>query len=165
MMPGLPLDLCGIIFGAQAPGDETDDSSTPQFRGDSSIGDKINGHPSNEEKDGKEEQFSPKIERGPPMKHEDRYIPPFYPVMQKKRGDVSVSPLAMTIYRTANQAMISLTRPAPTVRPPSRIAKRMVFSRAMGVMSSTSIWMLSPGITISTPSGSLMLPVTSVVRT
>ncbi|CAM4393177.1 PPE family protein [Corallococcus soli] len=35
---------------------------------------------------------------------------------------------------------------------------------ATGVMSSTSIAMLSPGITISTLSGSFTVPVTSVVR-
>ena len=35
---------------------------------------------------------------------------------------------------------------------------------AMGVMSSTTMPMLSPGITISTPSGSCTDPVTSVVR-
>ena len=35
---------------------------------------------------------------------------------------------------------------------------------AMGVISSTSISTLSPGMTISTPSGSLIEPVTSVVR-
>jgi len=58
----------------------------------------------------------------------------------------------------------SVTRPAPTVRPPSRIAKRMCCSIAIGVISVTSIVTLSPGITISTPSGSVMSPVTSVVR-
>ena len=58
---------------------------------------------------------------------------------------------------------ISVTRPEATVRPPSRIAKRWVFSIAIGAMSSTSIETLSPGITISTPSGSLITPVTSVV--
>ena len=35
---------------------------------------------------------------------------------------------------------------------------------ATGVISSISIWTLSPGMTISIPSGSLMVPVTSVVR-
>ena len=35
---------------------------------------------------------------------------------------------------------------------------------AMGWISSISIWMLSPGMTISVPSGSLATPVTSVVR-
>ena len=63
-----------------------------------------------------------------------------------------------------NYSMISTTTPAPTVRPPSRMAKRSSFSIATGVISSTSISMWSPGITISVPSGSLMLPVTSVVR-
>src|SRR5678816_3311512 len=58
----------------------------------------------------------------------------------------------------------SATTPAPTVRPPTRMANRSSFSMAMGVMSSTSIAMLSPGITISTLSGSFTVPVTSVVR-
>ncbi len=58
---------------------------------------------------------------------------------------------------------ISLTVPAPTVLPPSRIAKRSPFSIAMGAISVISIWMLSPGITISTPSGRFATPVTSVV--
>jgi len=56
------------------------------------------------------------------------------------------------------------TTPAPTVRPPSRIAKRNPSSIATGVISSPSILMLSPGITISVPSGSVSTPVTSVVR-
>ena len=60
--------------------------------------------------------------------------------------------------------MISVTRPAPTVRPPSRMAKRIVFSIAIGVMRLTSKLMLSPGMTMSTPAGSVMSPVTSVVR-
>ena len=57
-----------------------------------------------------------------------------------------------------------VTTPAPTVRPPSRIAKRNPSSIATGSINSTCILMLSPGITISTPSGSLIAPVTSVVR-
>jgi len=59
---------------------------------------------------------------------------------------------------------ISATVPAPTVRPPSRIANRRPFSNATGVISSTCSETLSPGITISTPSGSSATPVTSVVR-
>ena len=59
---------------------------------------------------------------------------------------------------------ISDTTPEPTVRPPSRIAKRRPWSMAIGWISSTSIWTLSPGMTISTPSGRLATPVTSVVR-
>ncbi len=58
---------------------------------------------------------------------------------------------------------ISETVPAPTVRPPSRIAKRKPFSMAIGAISSISICMLSPGITISTPAGRFATPVTSVV--
>ena len=41
--------------------------------------------------------------------------------------------------------------PAPTVRPPSRIANRSPFSIAIGAINSISIATLSPGITISTP--------------
>ena len=47
-----------------------------------------------------------------------------------------------------------MTMPAPTVRPPSRMAKRICSSRATGVMSSIVIVMLSPGMTILVPSGS-----------
>ena len=51
--------------------------------------------------------------------------------------------------------MILATTPAPTVRPPSRMAKRRPSSIAIGAISSTSIATLSPGITISVPSGSV----------
>ena len=63
-----------------------------------------------------------------------------------------------------NYSTIPDTVPAPTVRPPSRIAKRNPLSMATGVINSTSICTLSPGITISMPSGSFATPVTSVVR-
>src|SRR6185437_12935098 len=46
---------------------------------------------------------------------------------------------------------ILVTTPAPTVRPPSRMAKRSFSSMAMGWISVTVILMLSPGITISVP--------------
>src|SRR5207244_4066482 len=46
-------------------------------------------------------------------------------------------------------SIISVIVPAPTVRPPSRIAKRLPFSIATGTMSSAEIVVLSPGITIS----------------
>jgi len=62
-------------------------------------------------------------------------------------------------------SIISVITPAPTVLPPSLIAKRVSFSNATGAMSSTVISTLSPGITISTPSGSFTVPVTSVVLT
>ena len=65
---------------------------------------------------------------------------------------------------TADYSRILVTTPEPTVRPPSRIAKRRPSSHAIGVIKVISMSMLSPGMTISTPSGSLMLPVTSVVR-
>jgi len=59
---------------------------------------------------------------------------------------------------------ISVTTPAPTVLPPSRMAKFNPSSIAMGEISSTFITVLSPGITISTPSSRRISPVTSVVR-
>ena len=62
-------------------------------------------------------------------------------------------------------SMIFVTTPAPTVCPPSRIAKRRPSSIAIGEISSTAILsMLSPGMTISVPPGSVETPVTSVVR-
>ena len=64
----------------------------------------------------------------------------------------------------AGYLMILVTRPAPTVRPPSRIANRSPSSIAIGLPSSTVIATLSPGITISVPSGNSIVPVTSVVR-
>jgi hypothetical protein len=60
--------------------------------------------------------------------------------------------------------LILVTVPAPTVRPPSRIAKRRPSSIAIGWMSSTVISVVSPGITISVPAGRVITPVTSVVR-
>jgi hypothetical protein len=60
-------------------------------------------------------------------------------------------------------SIIFETTPAPTVLPPSRIAKRKPSSIAIGAISSTFIFMLSPGITISVPSGISQAPVTSVV--
>ena len=59
---------------------------------------------------------------------------------------------------------ISEIVPAPTVCPPSRMAKRKPFSIATGVISSITSCTLSPGITISVPEGSSATPVTSVVR-
>jgi hypothetical protein len=64
----------------------------------------------------------------------------------------------------AYQSRILETTPAPTVRPPSRIAKRRPSSIAIGAISSTDNFTLSPGITISVPEGSSHAPVTSVVR-
>ena len=60
-------------------------------------------------------------------------------------------------------SMIPVTTPAPTVLPPSRIANRNPSSIAICVISLIVICTLSPGITISTPSGNSMTPVTSVV--
>jgi len=59
---------------------------------------------------------------------------------------------------------IFATTPAPTVLPPSRMAKRSPSSIAIGLISSTLILMLSPGMIISVPAGNSIAPVTSVVR-
>jgi len=56
------------------------------------------------------------------------------------------------------------TTPAPTVRPPSRIANRTPSSIAIGLINVTIMFTLSPGITISTSFGRSTEPVTSVVR-
>ena len=61
-------------------------------------------------------------------------------------------------------ARIFVMEPAPTVRPPSRMAKRCPTSTAIGVISSTVISTLSPGMIISAPAGRPIEPVTSVVR-
>jgi hypothetical protein len=66
--------------------------------------------------------------------------------------------------RVPGYSTTSETVPAPTVLPPSRIAKRKPFSIAIGAINSISICTLSPGITISTPCGKCATPVTSVVR-
>lgn len=55
---------------------------------------------------------------------------------------------------SALYSMIFDTTPAPTVRPPSRMAKRSFSSIAIGAISSTPKETLSPGITISVPSAS-----------
>src|SRR5205807_10527769 len=65
---------------------------------------------------------------------------------------------------SASYFRIFVITPAPTVRPPSRIANRSCSSIAIGVISSIVIFVLSPAITLSTPAGSSTVPVTSVVR-
>ena len=82
----------------------------------------------------------------------------------KKSGLPKKSALLRSVTGVLNYSAISITAPEPTVRPPSRIAKRRPFSMAMGVISSTFMSTLSPGMHISVPSGRLMIPVTSVVR-
>ena len=81
------------------------------------------------------------------------------------RGGCMVYSEPRTTNLTGNYySTISETVPAPTVRPPSRIANLNPFSIAIGAIRVISIWMLSPGITISTPAGRFATPVTSVVR-
>ena len=79
----------------------------------------------------------------------------------KSQGRRNCRPHAPTVHCYST---ISVTTPAPTVRPPSRMAKFSPSSMAIGEISSTFITVLSPGITISTPSSKRISPVTSVVR-
>ncbi len=74
-------------------------------------------------------------------------------------GSHSILPTFFLCY-----VIILVTTPAPTVKPPSRMANFEPCSNATGTINSTVRFTLSPGITISTPSGSVMLPVTSIVR-
>src|SRR5215510_11139374 len=67
-------------------------------------------------------------------------------------------PLSSVLSRLASVACYSViltTTPAPTVLPPSRMANRCFSSIAIGVISSTSIAALSPGMIISVPAGSV----------
>ena len=82
------------------------------------------------------------------------FPPFFFPRTKKDRKAV----LSLFPY-----SMIPVTTPAPTVLPPSRIANRNPSSIAICVISLIVICTLSPGITISTPSGNSITPVTSVV--
>ena len=79
-------------------------------------------------------------------------------------GGVLLGASALAGRTRRDHLRILVTRPEPTVRPPSRMAKPRPSSMAIGWMSSTVISVLSPGMTISVPSGSVMTPVTSVVR-
>ena len=81
-----------------------------------------------------------------------------------KRGKRNPRQTAGISTKSKNYSSMSMTTPEPTVRPPSRMAKRRPFSMAMGVISSTFMSTLSPGMHISVPSGRVMMPVTSVVR-
>gem|GEM_PF-3174303 len=58
------------------------------------------------------------------------------------------------VLEVVSYLLILVTRPAPTVRPPSRIANLRPSSMAMGLFSTTDMSVVSPGITISVPSGS-----------
>src|SRR5262249_8713459 len=61
-------------------------------------------------------------------------------------------------------SVIDTTTPAPTVLPPSRIAKRCFSSIAIGVISSPPTPPSPRAISISAPAGSVTCPATSVVR-
>ena len=81
-----------------------------------------------------------------------------------KKLDYNSNPISRLTAVRSIYSMISETVPAPTVRPPSRIANLNPFSIAIGLINSISSCELSQGITISVPSGRCTIPVTSVVR-
>ena len=66
-------------------------------------------------------------------------------------------------YAPKRYLIILVTTPAPTVLPPSLIAKFRFSFIAIGVINLTVNFPSSPGITISVPDGSVTSPVTSVV--
>ena len=66
-------------------------------------------------------------------------------------------------YTPRDYFIIFVTTPAPTVLPPSLIAKFNFSLIAIGVISLTLNFASSPGITISVPEGNSTSPVTSVV--
>ena len=70
-------------------------------------------------------------------------------------------PIELHSYRV--YSIILVTTPAPTVLPPSRIAKFNFSLIAIGVIRVTVNLASSPGITISVPAGNSTSPVTSVV--
>jgi len=72
---------------------------------------------------------------------------------QKARDILHISGKKIPRSNSPIYSIIDATTPAPTVLPPSRIAKRNFSSMAIGTIKLTSIVTLSPGITISTPSG------------
>lgn len=86
------------------------------------------------------------------------------PIIQEKDKQTKNETLKGSRLSSYYYSVIVETTPEPTVRPPSRIEKRVPSSIAIVEISSTFISVLSPGITISTPSGRWMIPVTSVVR-
>src|SRR5216683_1859652 len=90
-------------------------------------------------------------------------------LVDERAADWSMSlwSYALSRIRIRCLAIYSMTfvqTPAPTVLPPSRIAKRRPSSRAIGVIRVTVRLVLSPGMTISTPGWRSAEPVTSVVR-
>src|SRR5215469_11312672 len=86
------------------------------------------------------------------------------PKQNGRRGSPAAAVLTQRREAPRRYSTILVTTPEPTVRPPSRMAKRSFSSMAIGVISSTASSALSPGMIISTPSFSLITPVTSVVR-
>ena len=71
--------------------------------------------------------------------------------------------LPIELHSYGAYSKIFVTTPAPTVLPPSRMAKFNFSLIAIGVINLTVNLASSPGITISVPEGRVTSPVTSVV--
>jgi len=98
----------------------------------------------------------------PPLPRTPSPLHPLSPAPSISPAHPLLPPLPTRPYLSP-YSIIFVTTPAPTVRPPSRIAKRRPSSIAMGTIRDISKFTLSPGITISEPSGRVTIPVTSVV--
>ncbi len=79
---------------------------------------------------------------------------PFLSIIYRRNTQIKKQGSWDPCFSKGYYSVIVATTPAPTVRPPSRIENLVPSSIAIGAISSTVISMLSPGITISTPSGS-----------
>ena len=91
------------------------------------------------------------------------YGPYIFPTFLQKKNQirpVNLIWLDLTLFYSRTLVIT----PEPTVLPPSLTANLSCSSNATGVINLTFISTLSPGIIISTPSGSWISPVTSVVR-
>ena len=86
------------------------------------------------------------------------------PVLETGALPIELRPCATATSKGSRvYSIILVTTPEPTVRPPSRIAKRTPSSIAIGLCNSMVTLTLSPGMHISAPTR-FAVPVTSVVR-
>lgn len=139
-----------LVLPNNAPTNYLPPSQPPQLAGEEGIEPPTYGFG---------DRCSAKLSYSPPAKRSE----PLQKWRQKKSKTFFYRP-AVRWWRIAPYSKISVTRPAPTVLPPSRMAKRWPLSMAIAFCNATSMPRLSPGIIISVPSGSLITPVTSVVR-
>ena len=84
-------------------------------------------------------------------------------VLETSALPIELHPCMNSCHRDPGYLITFVTTPDPTVRPPSRMAKRTPSSMAIGLCNSICTRTLSPGMHISA-STRLAVPVTSVVR-